>query len=87
MPDPHWFVVRSSYVCCLADAWVVRGKPFPSFIDVTIEDLAIGLETGLFTSVDLVKVPTLETFDSDKIFGLICGYRHIPIGFRKSTRL
>ncbi|MCJ1311116.1 hypothetical protein MMC25_004786 [Agyrium rufum] len=32
----------------------VKGQPFPSLIDVTTEDLATGLESGLFTSVDLV---------------------------------
>ena len=32
----------------------VKGQPFPALIDVTTEDLAGGLESGLFTSVDLV---------------------------------
>lgn len=34
----------------------VKGKPFPSLIDVTLEDLSTGLESGQFTSVDLVNV-------------------------------
>ena len=34
---------------------LVKGKEFPSLIDVTIDDLQGGLETGLFTSVDLVN--------------------------------
>lgn len=33
----------------------VKGKTFPSLIDVTIDDLSSGLESGLFTSVDLVN--------------------------------
>ncbi|KAI9815941.1 MAG: hypothetical protein M1827_001933 [Pycnora praestabilis] len=33
----------------------VNGKPFPSLIDVTLEDLATGLESGQFTSVNLVQ--------------------------------
>lgn len=33
----------------------MKGKPFPSLIDVTIDDLSAGLESGLFTSVDLVR--------------------------------
>ncbi|GJD03367.1 amidase [Colletotrichum higginsianum] len=33
----------------------VKGVPFPSLIDVTIDELAEGLENGLFTSVDLVN--------------------------------
>ena len=38
---------------------IVKGKPFPSLIDVTLEDLDSGLKKGLFTSVDLVKVRSL----------------------------
>lgn len=34
----------------------VKGKQFPTLIDVTTEELVDGLESGLFTSVDLVKV-------------------------------
>jgi amidase len=34
---------------------VVKGKPFPSLIDVTIDEVITGLDSGLFTSVDLVK--------------------------------
>lgn len=33
----------------------VNGTPFPSLIDVTTEELIVGLESGLFTSVDLVN--------------------------------
>lgn len=33
----------------------INGTPFPSLIDVTTEDLISGLESGLFTSVDLVN--------------------------------
>lgn len=32
----------------------INGTPFPSLLDVTLEELAIGLESGLFTSADLV---------------------------------
>ncbi|KAI9702326.1 MAG: hypothetical protein M1836_000805 [Candelina mexicana] len=32
----------------------VKGKPFPNLVDVTVEDLSTGLESGHFTSVDLV---------------------------------
>ena len=34
---------------------LINGVPFPTMIDVTLEDLEYGLETGLFTSVDLVR--------------------------------
>jgi hypothetical protein len=33
----------------------INGMPFPSLIDATTEDLISGLESGLFTSVDLVN--------------------------------
>lgn len=35
--------------------FTVRGKAFPSLIDVTIDDLGEGLARGVFTSVNLVK--------------------------------
>ncbi|GME28922.1 putative glutamyl-tRNA amidotransferase subunit a protein [Neofusicoccum parvum] len=33
----------------------IKGVPIPSLIDATIEDLQVGMEAGLFTSVDLVN--------------------------------
>ncbi|KAK8040602.1 hypothetical protein PG991_000390 [Apiospora marii] len=33
----------------------IGGKPFPPLIEATLEDLVNGLESGLFTSVDLVN--------------------------------
>ncbi len=41
---------------CTSNCTSINGTPFPSLIDVTTEDLITGLETGLFTSVDLVNV-------------------------------
>ncbi|KAK3071652.1 hypothetical protein LTR53_008252 [Teratosphaeriaceae sp. CCFEE 6253] len=34
---------------------LIKGKQFPSLIEVDLEDLVDGLESGLFTSVDLVR--------------------------------
>ena len=34
---------------------LIKGQPFPALIDATLEDLESGLESGLFTSVDLVR--------------------------------
>lgn len=34
---------------------LLKGEAFPTMIDVTLEDLVYGLETGLFTSADLVQ--------------------------------
>ena len=39
-----------------ADSTTVKGTPFPSLIEVTLEDLIIGFESNLFTSVDLTNV-------------------------------
>ncbi|OHW97732.1 amidase [Colletotrichum incanum] len=41
----------ASFATCLS----VKGVPFPSLMDVTIDELAEGLENGLFTSVELVN--------------------------------
>ena len=41
---------------CEPGSFLVKGKPFPSLLDVTLDELTTGLESGLFTSVDLVKV-------------------------------
>jgi len=37
---------------------LINGKQFPTLIDVTVEDLVDGLESGLFTSQDLVTAYT-----------------------------
>lgn len=46
------------------DSALVNGKPFPRLIDVTVDDLIIGLESGQFTSVDLVKVRHLRQYSN-----------------------
>ena len=38
-----------------SNSTAIKGTPFPSLIDATTEDLIGGLESGLFTSVDLVN--------------------------------
>lgn len=57
-------LVRRRQVCIVlfsrwpdAEGSPVNGRPFPSLIDVTTEQLNVGLESGQFTSVDLVNVP------------------------------
>jgi len=45
--------------CMCPNKLSVNGKAFPSLIDVTTEELAVGLESGQFTSVDLVNVQLL----------------------------
>ena len=52
---------------CSAHSRSVNGKPFPSLIEVTAEDLAVGLESGQFTSVDLVNVCSWPTFSERRL--------------------
>ncbi|KAH8662187.1 amidase [Xylariales sp. PMI_506] len=40
---------------CTNSSTSIDGKPFPPLIEATLEDLVSGLESGLFTSVDLVN--------------------------------
>jgi amidase len=46
---------NSQVVLTCSNRTTVNGTPFPSLIDATTEDLISGLESGLFTSVDLVN--------------------------------
>ena len=48
-----WTTAQVALPCSSSTA--INGTPFPSLIDVTTEDLIGGLESGLFTSVDLVN--------------------------------
>ena len=47
------FVVNAQPSCNSSTS--INGTPFPALIDVTAEELITGLESGLFTSVDLVN--------------------------------
>ncbi len=53
----HWWVSITHHSWFYSIDWIflVQGKPFPGLINATIHDLATGLDSGLFTSVDLVK--------------------------------
>ena len=51
------FQAITSAQSCSHSSTAINGKTFPPLIDATTEDLATGLESGLFTrSVDLVNV-------------------------------
>ncbi|MCJ1350501.1 MAG: hypothetical protein MMC33_000482 [Icmadophila ericetorum] len=45
-------VVNGQFSC---QTTTIKGTPFPSLIEVTLEDLIIGFESNLFTSVDLTN--------------------------------
>ena len=47
-------LIASAQVCSNSST-AINGKPFPPLIEATTEDLITGLESGLFTSVDLVN--------------------------------
>ncbi len=50
--DPDTFMVLD----CPLSTSPVNNRAFPNLIDATTEELSIGLESGQFNSVDLVKV-------------------------------
>ncbi|GKT94645.1 amidase [Colletotrichum tofieldiae] len=53
-----WLRIVSIATCLSVtsiDLTYSKGRSLPSLIDVTIDELAEGLENGLFTSVDLVN--------------------------------
>jgi len=49
----------------------IKGKDFPTLIDVTLEDLNTGLESGLFTSVDLVKAYTARILEVNSTLHMV----------------
>lgn len=44
----------TAQLACNASTFI-NGQPFPSLLDVDLEQLVAGLEGGLFTTVDLVQ--------------------------------
>ncbi|KAJ9627579.1 hypothetical protein H2204_009618 [Knufia peltigerae] len=57
--------MRALVTCqpCFNKTTSIKGKPFPPLIEATTENLIVGLETGLFTSVDLVKAYTARILE------------------------
>lgn len=49
----------------------IKGKSFPSLIEVDLEDLVDGLESGLFTSVDLVKAYTARIMEVNSTLHMV----------------
>jgi hypothetical protein len=70
-----WHVVTNAQSCYNATT-AINGKAFPSLIDATTEDLMSGMESGLFTSVDLVNVSNDATrtnpTETDSHTGVYC---------------
>jgi len=48
------------FIQCQELNFSIAASPFPLLIDATTESLETGLESGLFTSVDLVNVRSQE---------------------------
>ncbi|KAF3002257.1 hypothetical protein E8E14_007338 [Neopestalotiopsis sp. 37M] len=56
-------VAFSSASSCTNSSTSIGGKPFPPLIEATLEDLVSGLESGQFTSVDLVNAYTARILE------------------------
>lgn len=60
----HYQPGQSSSILCSGpglSVYIVTGKPFPNLLDVTTDDLVSGLRSGLFSSVDPVKVSAQDS--------------------------
>ncbi|KAK3330055.1 amidase [Apodospora peruviana] len=55
----------------LASGKAINGKPFPPLIEAGLEDLAAGLESGLFTSVDLVNAYTMRILEVNSTLRMV----------------
>lgn len=49
----------------------IDGQPFPPLIDATLDDLFYGLNTGLFTSVDLVNAYTARILEANATLRMV----------------
>ena len=49
----------------------IKGTNFPSLIEVDLEELVTGLESGLFTSVDLVKAYTARIMEVNSTLHMV----------------
>lgn len=49
----------------------IDGKPFPPLIEATLDDLVWGLDTGLFTSVDLVNAYTARILEVNSTLRMV----------------
>ena len=49
----------------------IKGTSFPSLIEVDLEELVTGLESGLFTSVDLVKTYTARIMEVNSTLHMV----------------
>ncbi|EON98801.1 putative glutamyl-trna amidotransferase subunit a protein [Phaeoacremonium minimum UCRPA7] len=56
---------------CGDDTTSINGTPFPPLIEATLEDLVRGLETKLFTSVDLVNVYVDRIFEVNSTLHMV----------------
>ena len=69
MRTSWWWSILASSFSFLANAQSscnatsINGTPFPSLLDVTAEDLLVGLESKLFTSVDLVNAYVARIYE------------------------
>lgn len=60
-----------TYPTCSTPATSIDGKPFPPLIEATLEDLVWGLDTRLFTSVDLVNAYTARIMEVNSTLRMV----------------
>lgn len=71
------FAVTAVCVCqgqpstCANSSTAIDGKPFPPLIEATLDDLVWGLDTGLFTSVDLVNAYTARILEVNSTLRMV----------------
>ncbi|ETS78497.1 hypothetical protein PFICI_10559 [Pestalotiopsis fici W106-1] len=56
---------------CTNSSTSIDGKPFPPLIEAMLEDLVSGLESGLFTSVDLVNAYTARILEVNSTLKMV----------------
>lgn len=56
---------------CANSSTAIDGKPFPPLIEATLDDLVWGLDTGLFTSVDLVNAYTARILEVNSTLRMV----------------
>lgn len=63
--------VCQGQLTCSNSSTAIDGKPFPPLIDATLDDLIWGLDTGLFTSVDLVNAYTARILEVNSTLKMV----------------
>lgn len=66
-----WALALTLVVGGGSSSTAIDGQPFPPLIEATLEDLKFGLESGLFTSVDLVNAYTARIMEVNSTLKMV----------------